>query len=373
MIPQVRAAALTNYFEVARFVGLDPYRMLRRAGIDPAILADPDDPIPRVSRSRSLLEDSRARIGLPAFGLLMAETRYRGEPRRGRPAAEATEHGARRGRDDHPLSARCSPRRSCSASRRRAKPRSSGPTSPPARPAAGDRTADGDRLPGDQRGGGRALASGKRAFRPRRAGRSRRPPPGLPMSARLRERLQRPRLPDRLARRAQPGRGIGDGAPCPALSRHAGPRARRRLGQASGRGARSICCCPRGAARSSRSAANLGLHPRTLQRLLEKEGRTFATLLNEVRRELALRYLASPTHSVTAVGQMTGYATPKLLHPLVRRRVRHGAGGLARRGARGDGAARTSGSAGLTPTGAKPPFLAARVGTADEGIPPDGF
>ena len=54
----------------------------------------------------------------------------------------------------------------------------------------------------------------------------------------------------------------------------------------------------------------MGLRARTLQRLLEREGRTFATLLNEVRRELALRYLASSTHNVTAIAQMTGYATP---------------------------------------------------------------
>jgi AraC-like DNA-binding protein len=54
----------------------------------------------------------------------------------------------------------------------------------------------------------------------------------------------------------------------------------------------------------------LGIHPRALQRQLEREGRSFATLLNEVRRELALRYLASPAHSVSSVARMSGYATP---------------------------------------------------------------
>lgn len=56
-------------------------------------------------------------------------------------------------------------------------------------------------------------------------------------------------------------------------------------------------------------ADNLGLHPRMLQRLLEKEGATFASLLNEIRRELAARYLATSKHSVTDVGLMLGYAT----------------------------------------------------------------
>jgi len=57
-------------------------------------------------------------------------------------------------------------------------------------------------------------------------------------------------------------------------------------------------------------ADNLGLHPRSLQRALEKEGKTFAMLLGEVRRELALRYLSSSAHSITAIAHMIGYATP---------------------------------------------------------------
>jgi AraC-like DNA-binding protein len=56
-------------------------------------------------------------------------------------------------------------------------------------------------------------------------------------------------------------------------------------------------------------ADGLDLHPRMLQRLLEKEGTTFAALLNETRRELAVRYLATSGHSVTDVGLMLGYST----------------------------------------------------------------
>lgn len=56
-------------------------------------------------------------------------------------------------------------------------------------------------------------------------------------------------------------------------------------------------------------ADNLGLHPRMLQRLLEKEGATFAALLNEVRRDLAVRYLSASNHSVTDVGILLGYST----------------------------------------------------------------
>jgi AraC-like DNA-binding protein len=56
-------------------------------------------------------------------------------------------------------------------------------------------------------------------------------------------------------------------------------------------------------------ADGLGLHQRMLQRLLEKEGATFAALLNEVRREMAVRYLARSGHSVTDVGLLLGYST----------------------------------------------------------------
>ena len=56
-------------------------------------------------------------------------------------------------------------------------------------------------------------------------------------------------------------------------------------------------------------ADNLGLHPRMLQRLLEKEGATFAALLNDARRDLAVRYLSASNHSVTDVGMLLGYST----------------------------------------------------------------
>ena len=59
----VRTQALTNYFEVARFVGLDPYDMLRRFRISPAILADPDATLPSnavADPSVSTLDEARA-------------------------------------------------------------------------------------------------------------------------------------------------------------------------------------------------------------------------------------------------------------------------------------------------------------------------
>jgi len=48
--------ALTNYIEVARFAGLDPYEMLRGARINPDQLIDPECRIP--ARARADVVDS---------------------------------------------------------------------------------------------------------------------------------------------------------------------------------------------------------------------------------------------------------------------------------------------------------------------------
>jgi AraC-like DNA-binding protein len=70
----VRAAALSNYADVARQVGLDPRRMLRQVELDPAVLNNPDTRIP-VAAVIALLEASAEQSGCMGFGLRMAEAR----------------------------------------------------------------------------------------------------------------------------------------------------------------------------------------------------------------------------------------------------------------------------------------------------------
>ena len=70
----VRAASLTNYSEVARAGGLDPVRMLLDAGLSPNILREPDLMIP-VERVGQLLQASATLSGNESFGLCMAESR----------------------------------------------------------------------------------------------------------------------------------------------------------------------------------------------------------------------------------------------------------------------------------------------------------
>jgi len=66
---------------------------------------------------------------------------------------------------------------------------------------------------------------------------------------------------------------------------------------------------PSGAATLDNVATNLGLTTRSLQRSLEKEGQVFAGLLNETRRELARRYLTGSSRSITTISDLTGYAS----------------------------------------------------------------
>ncbi|MFM0658416.1 AraC family transcriptional regulator [Paraburkholderia sediminicola] len=70
----LRSAALTNYVEVARSVGLDPYHQLSAAGINRSALLDPNTMIPAEAVGR-LLEASAQAASVDDFGLRMAENR----------------------------------------------------------------------------------------------------------------------------------------------------------------------------------------------------------------------------------------------------------------------------------------------------------
>lgn len=71
---QARAVTLTSYLEVARFVGLDPYAMLREVGISPSFLENPENRC-AAGAVVDLIENSAQRSGCDSFGLMMAECR----------------------------------------------------------------------------------------------------------------------------------------------------------------------------------------------------------------------------------------------------------------------------------------------------------
>jgi AraC-like DNA-binding protein len=64
---------------------------------------------------------------------------------------------------------------------------------------------------------------------------------------------------------------------------------------------------PLGRTSIEQAAQGLGLHVRTLQRQLSADGVAFSELVNEVRRDLVLRYLAQPGHRLTWVAEQAGY------------------------------------------------------------------
>ncbi len=70
----VRAACLTHYAEVAQANGLNPLRMLLDAQLSPHVLEEPDLMIP-VDKVGRLLQASASRSGNESFGLCMASSR----------------------------------------------------------------------------------------------------------------------------------------------------------------------------------------------------------------------------------------------------------------------------------------------------------
>lgn len=74
METRIRAAALTNFFEVAQTRGLNVQPLLRKAGLKRSLLADPDFRVP-MAACVTLLEDAAAASDCDNFALRMAESR----------------------------------------------------------------------------------------------------------------------------------------------------------------------------------------------------------------------------------------------------------------------------------------------------------
>jgi AraC-like DNA-binding protein len=70
----IRGAVLSDYVDVARSVGLDPYRLIAEFRLPPASLTDPDIKVSAAAVGR-LLEESARRAGRIDFGLRLADRR----------------------------------------------------------------------------------------------------------------------------------------------------------------------------------------------------------------------------------------------------------------------------------------------------------
>jgi AraC-like DNA-binding protein len=68
-----------------------------------------------------------------------------------------------------------------------------------------------------------------------------------------------------------------------------------------------------------RIAAKLGVSPRSLQRSLRKEGKPYRGLLDEFRREMAVRLMSQRNLSVHEIAFLLGYNEPSSFHKAFRR------------------------------------------------------
>jgi AraC-like DNA-binding protein len=76
MATMVRAITMSGYFDIAKRVGLNPVELAQQAGLDAAALANPDERIPAAAACL-LLEQSAEKASCPTFALQMAETRHK--------------------------------------------------------------------------------------------------------------------------------------------------------------------------------------------------------------------------------------------------------------------------------------------------------
>ena len=68
-------------------------------------------------------------------------------------------------------------------------------------------------------------------------------------------------------------------------------------------------------------AKMLAMHPRTLQRRLEREGTSFTAIRDEVRSQWALRYLRSRPLPTSQVAGLLGFSEQSTFTPFCRRRL----------------------------------------------------
>lgn len=308
MLPQVRAASLTNYDQIARLVGLDPDAMLRRAGISRAALADPDNLI-ATAPVVQLLEDSAAQSKCQSFGLLMAETRTLASV--GAVSLLLMHQGTAR----DVIEALVKYQRLMAE----------------AMAVSMEEVGEAAIIRADIVGGlaqpqsiellvgiaCRVIAAATGGlWRPESVHFVHDAPDDLTVHRRVF------RCPLAFGSDfnglvcPSASLDVPSGAAEPIMASHAEryldmlePRDSDQ--SAAARVTRNLFALfPSGRVTLDEVSRNLALSPRSLQRLLREEGTSFAALTNGVRRELVQRYLANSSHSITSIGLMLGYSSP---------------------------------------------------------------
>ena len=76
---------------------------------------------------------------------------------------------------------------------------------------------------------------------------------------------------------------------------------------------------PGGASSVVRVAKKLHMSPRTLERKLASEGTTFSALLEEMRRQLAFRYVGADALDLSEVALLLGFSQTSAFHRAFKR------------------------------------------------------
>lgn len=307
MEPQVRATVLTNYAEVARSVGLDPDHMLSEAELDGRTVRDPEQMI-RAAAAARLFEDS-ARLSGTSFGLLLAESRSLDSigPISLMLRHQPTARGAVRAMMRYQRLIAAAVTMSFE-----------------------EKDEEGiiafDLLIGMPAAQGTEFSLGlmHRVLTAVTAGRW-----GLSAAYFVHAQPSDIRVHQRVFRCPIMFAAAFNGLTCgshaldleneaadPLMARHAARyldilMAQTAEGSAASQVARALhLLLPAGRGSLDQVALDLQTSPRSLQRALHQEGAAFADVLNGVRRELALRYLADASQTVTDAAALTGYANP---------------------------------------------------------------
>jgi len=309
MTTMIRAAALTNYFEVAAHVGLNPTPLLRRVGLSRARLADPEQLIP-LTAVIELLETSAEASGCPTFGLRMAESRqlsnfgvvslllsHQPTFREALLAIMQYRHLLNESLAMHLEDA--------------------GKTVIVREELVGDAPLNSRQ--GIELALGVLFRMGSALLGPNWHPVSVNFTHPAPADLQVHRRVFRcpVHFDAEFNGIVTPAADLDRPNPNadPAMARYA----RQFVESLPGAGGRSIVhevrkaiylLLPMGRATIEQIAEGLGLNVRTLQRQLEAGDAQFSDLVNEVRRELVVRYIENPNHSLTAISGLLGYSVP---------------------------------------------------------------